>query len=95
MKKAVVANISLALSPVPSIFLFAAMAFSMGDPPRERSSAELQSAATLTNLILLGVLFLFLLNAWLSGWSFSEAPRRSLTAFVLTLAFAIVAWNVQ
>ena len=93
MKKTTLANVSLALAPLPALLWFVAVASAMGEPPQGRSPEEMHAVKIITDCILVATLILLLACGWLAGRSYPEAPRRALAAPVICLALMFAAWN--
>ena len=86
MKGTSAANASLALVVIGAPTLYVAALSMLGDPLPTVSAAELASITLRSQLAFLLGLAGVVASLWLSGYSFSVAPGRSLLALFLCIA---------
>lgn len=92
MRKTIAANVALVLSPLAAILMLFATD-TMGDPPRPQSEPELAARTFDIDVELCAALACFVACIWLSGFSFTDAPRRSVVSVIIAIAAVIASFN--
>jgi hypothetical protein len=86
MRKTTAANLALVLSPFGAILLLVAMGNVMGDLPYPASPEEMARKNFASTVELFAFTACVLSCFWLSGFSYSEAPYRSLLSAAVAIA---------